>query len=189
MKEKIKKLLIESQKTVSSLTSGEKLEQIESAANSIVPALKAGGKVLVFGNGGSAADSQHMAAELVGRFKKERRGIPAIALTTNTSTLTALSNDYGYDKSFERQLEAFGKKGDIAIGISTSGNAKNVINAVRLAKKIGLTTIALTGKGGGPLALESELSIIIDSDDTARIQEAHIVVIHILCELIEDSVK
>lgn len=189
MKEKIKNILAENQKAVSSLTSAEKLGQIESAANCITSALKTGGKVLIFGNGGSAADSQHMAAELVGRFKKERKGMPAIALTTNTSTLTALSNDYSYDKSFERQVEAFGKKGDVAIGISTSGSAKNVVNAVRLAKKMGLKTIALTGKGGGVLAPESELSMVIDSDDTARIQEAHIVVIHILCELIEDSIK
>ncbi len=189
MKEKIKNILVENQRVVLSLTSAEKLEQIESAANCMIAALRAGGKIIVFGNGGSAADSQHMAAELVGRFKKERKGIPAIALTTNTSTLTALSNDYGYDKSFERQVEAFGKKGDVAIGISTSGNAENVVNAVRLAKKMGLKTIALTGKGGGKLKTESELSMVVDSNDTARIQEAHIAIIHILCEFIEDSVK
>ena len=143
MKTKIKKIIEESRETKSSLLSEENLGLIEKAAKSIISALEKGGKLIVFGNGGSAADSQHMAAELVGRFKKERKAIPAIALTTNTSTITALSNDYGYDISFKRQIEALGKKNDIAIGISTSGTAKNVTEAIKTAKKLGLATIAL----------------------------------------------
>ena len=128
-----------------------------------------------------------MVAELVGRFKKERKAIPAIALTTNTSSLTALSNDYGYEVSFKRQLEALGKKGDVAVAISTSGSARNVNEAIGLAKEMGLSTIALTGKNGGDLKSISELAFIVKSSDTARIQEAHILLIHILCELIENS--
>jgi len=128
-----------------------------------------------------------MVAELVGHFKKERKAIPAIALTTNTSTLTALSNDYGYDITFKRQLEALGKRGDVAIGISTSGTAKNVIAALTAAKKKGLATIALTGRDGGKLKNIADLSIVIKSKDTPRIQEAHILIIHILCELVENS--
>jgi len=143
--------------------------------------------VLVFGNGGSAADSQHMAAELVGRFRKERKALPAIALTTNTSTITALSNDYGYDVSFKRQVEALGKKGDVAVGISTSGTAKNVTCALKKAKDAGLLTVALTGKDGGEIKSIADLSLVVKSDNTARIQEAHILIIHILCELIEDE--
>jgi len=185
MQNKIKKAIEESSGIKALLSSSEGLVLIESAAKKIIAVLKRGGKVIVFGNGGSAADSQHMAAELVGRFKKERRAIPAIALTTNTSSITALSNDYGYDISFKRQLEALGKKGDIAIGISTSGTAKNVNEAVKQAKNTGIETIALSGKGGGKLKGLAYLAIIVKSNDTPRIQEAHILIIHILCELIE----
>jgi len=185
MQNKIKKAIEESSGIKALLSSSEGLVLIESAAKKIIAVLKRGGKVIVFGNGGSAADSQHMAAELVGRFKKERRAIPAIALTTNTSSITALSNDYGYDISFKRQLEALGKKGDIAIGISTSGTAKNVNEAVKQAKNTGIETIALSGKGGGKLKGLADLAIIVKSNDTPRIQEAHILIIHILCELIE----
>ena len=169
--------------------SEENLALIGKIAETIISSLKKEGKVIIFGNGGSAADSQHMAAELVGRFKKERKGIPAIALTTNTSTISALSNDYGYDIIFKRQVEALGKAGDTAIGISTSGAAKNVIQAMALAKEMGLETIALTGKGGGELKGISKLALVVESADTARIQEAHILIIHILCELIEDSLS
>jgi D-sedoheptulose 7-phosphate isomerase len=187
MRNKIKKIIEESRETETSLLSPDNLELIEKAAQKIISSLKSGGKVIVFGNGGSAADSQHMAAELVGRFKKERGAIPALALTTNTSCLTALSNDYGYDISFKRQLEALGKKGDIAVAISTSGEAKNVLEAVKAAKGLGIPTIALTGKGGGKLKDIADLSIVVKSKDTPRIQEAHILLIHILCELIEDA--
>ena len=161
---------------------------IESAAKAIIVSLKSGGKILIFGNGGSAADSQHFAAELVGRFKKERKALGAIALSVNTSTLTAIANDYGYEASFARQVEALGKIGDIAFGISTSGNSKNVIAAVNKAKTIGLKTIGLLGCGGGELAKVCDLSIVVGSKDTPRVQESHITIIHILCELIENDI-
>ncbi|MFH0764245.1 MAG: D-sedoheptulose 7-phosphate isomerase [Candidatus Omnitrophota bacterium] len=186
MKNLIKKRIAESIKVKESLCKAE-LDSIETAARTIVKSLKAGGKLLVFGNGGSAADSQHIAAELVGRFKKERRALPAIALTANTSTITAIANDYGYDVTFSRQIEALGKPGDVALGISTSGNSKNVIEAVKKAKNIGMKTVSLSGCGGGKLKGECEISIAIDSKDTPRIQESHILIGHILCELIEEE--
>ena len=161
--------------------------EIEQAASAIISAVKKGGKLIVFGNGGSAADSQHIVAELVGRFQKERMAIPAIALTTNTSSLTAIANDYGYDVSFSRQLEALAKKGDVALGISTSGNAKNVIEAAKKAKGLGLTVIGLTGGRGGRIARIADINIAVPSDVTARIQESHILIGHILCELVEES--
>ncbi len=164
------------------------LANIESAAKAMIVSLKNGGKILVFGNGGSAADSQHFAAELVGRFKKERKALSAIALSVNTSILTAIANDYGYEASFARQVEALGKIGDIAFGISTSGNSKNVIAAVNKAKALGLKTIGLLGCGGGELAKICDLSIIVGSKNTPRVQESHITIIHILCELIENDI-
>jgi len=185
MKDKIKRILEEDRATKKALIEGD-LSSIEKAIESITTSLKKGGKLIVFGNGGSAADSQHMVAELVGRFKKERRALPAIALTTNTSSLTALSNDYGYEVSFKRQLEALGKKGDVAIAISTSGMARNVIEAIRLARTQSIYTIALTGKKGGKLKSEVDTVIVVDSENTPRIQESHIVIIHIMCEIIED---
>ncbi|MFA6079825.1 MAG: D-sedoheptulose 7-phosphate isomerase [Candidatus Omnitrophota bacterium] len=160
---------------------------IERAAKLIARSIKNGGKLIVFGNGGSAADSQHIAAELVGRFKKERRALGAIALTTDTSSLTALANDYGYESVFKRQVEALAKRGDAALGISTSGNSVNVLEALKLAKKMGLKTISLSGCGGGKLKKTSDISIVIDSGDTARIQESHIMIGHILCQIIEDE--
>lgn len=158
---------------------------IEKAAKSIIASLQAGGKVMIFGNGGSAADSQHMAAELVGRFKKDRRALPAIALTTNTSTLTAIANDYGYHVVFSRQIEALGKSGDVAIGISTSGNSKNILQALKKAGEMGIGTIGLTGSKGGSLAKACDIAIVVPSDDTPRIQEAHLLICHVLCELVE----
>jgi D-sedoheptulose 7-phosphate isomerase len=146
------------------------------------------GKVILFGNGGSASDSQHIAAELVGRFKKDRTALAAIALTVNTSVLTSLANDYGYEVVFARQIEALGQKNDVAIGISTSGKAKNVANGLRQAKKMGLKTVALTGGDGGEIAKLAEVSLVVPSPVTARIQEAHITIGHIICELIEQAV-
>ncbi len=164
----------------------DEVANIEKAARIIIKSLRLGGKVLIFGNGGSAADSQHMAAELVGRFKKERRALAAIALTANTSILTAVGNDYGYDAIFSRQIAALGRKGDVAIGISTSGNSANVLNAVREAKSLDISTIGLSGNGdGGKLGRACDISIIVDSKDTPRVQESHITIIHILCDLIE----
>ena len=185
----IENLIKENRRVIQNLLSDQGLASIEKAAGNIIGSLEAGGKVIVFGNGGSAADSQHMVAEFVGRFKKERRAIPAIALTTNTSTITALSNDYGYEISFKRQIEALAKKADIAIGISTSGMAKNVIDALREAKKRGLATIALAGKDGGKIKSIADLAIVVTSNNTPRIQEAHILIIHILCELVENNLS
>lgn len=159
---------------------------IEKASQTVYQAVRNGRKVLFFGNGGSASDSQHLAAELVGRYEKERKGLAAIALTTDTSILTAVGNDYGYDKIFERQIEALGQKGDVAFGISTSGNSKNVLLGIRKAKAQGLHTIGLSGKDGGELKSLADLSIVVPSEKTARIQEAHILIGHIICERVDE---
>ena len=165
----------------------DQIGNIENAANAIIESLKAGKKLLVFGNGGSAADSQHIAAELVGRFKMERKALPAIALTTDTSILTALANDYSYDMVFSRQVEALGIAGDVALGISTSGNSKNVIEALRKARALKMKTIALLGGDGGNISREADISIIVATKDTPRIQESQIMISHIICALIEDG--
>ena len=158
---------------------------LEVAANICIDSLKQGGKILIFGNGGSAADAQHIAAELVGRYKLERKGLSAIALSTDTSSLTAIANDYGYEHVFDRQIEALANPEDVAIGISTSGNSSNVINALQLAKNIGCKSIGLSGKSGGNINKICDVNLIIPSKDTARIQEMHILVGHIICHLIE----
>lgn len=150
-------------------------------------AIADGNKVLFCGNGGSAADSQHLAAELVGRFVKERRSLAAIALTTDTSILTAVANDYGYDEVFARQVEGLGRSGDVLIGISTSGNSKNIVKAVEMARSIGMHTIAFTGQGGGKLKEICDLTLAVPSNNTARIQEMHILAGHIVCELVEEE--
>lgn len=154
------------------------------AAKAIADAFKAGRKVLLFGNGGSAADAQHIAAEFMNRFMIERPPLPAIALTTDTSILTSISNDYAFEEIFSKQLKALGKKGDIALGISTSGSSANVLKGLRAAKKLGMTTIALVGEGGKAASL-ADISLSVPSRSTPRVQEAHIVVGHILCELID----
>ncbi|HJV66603.1 MAG TPA: D-sedoheptulose 7-phosphate isomerase [Geomonas sp.] len=158
---------------------------IESAVSVLVDALKAGNKVLVMGNGGSAADAQHLAAEIVGRFKLERRALPAIALTTDSSILTAVGNDYGFDRVFSRQVEALALPGDVVIGISTSGNSPNVQLALAAAAEKGCRTMALLGKDGGSIGKLAELPLIVPSNDTPRIQEGHITIIHIVCDLVE----
>lgn len=163
------------------------IPNIENAVKVIQNCIKEGGKLLIFGNGGSAADSQHIAAEFVGRFKLERKAMPALALTTNTSTLTALSNDYGYDVTFKRQIESLGNKSDVVLAISASGNAKNVIEAVKTAKEKGIRAIALTGRDGGVLKGLCDISIVVNSQDTARIQESHILIGHIIAEIIESN--
>jgi D-sedoheptulose 7-phosphate isomerase len=162
-------------------------KDIKAAANMISIALKKGGKVILFGNGGSAADAQHLAAEFVGRFKLERQGLASIALTTNTSIITSIANDYGYEEIFSRQVEAIASDNDIVIGISTSGNARNVIAGLLEAKKMGLKVVALAGSGGGEMAAISDLALVVPSDNTARVQEAHIVIGHIICELAEQN--
>ncbi len=159
---------------------------IEKAARLVYDCLKKGNKVLFFGNGGSASDSQHLAAEIVGRYERERRGFPAIALTTDTSILTAVANDYGYDRIFERQIEALGVKGDVAFGISTSGNSKNVLLGVEKAKALGLATVGFSGRDGGALGRIVDLSIVVPSAKTARIQESHIMIGHIICERVDE---
>jgi D-sedoheptulose 7-phosphate isomerase len=162
---------------------------IVEAASVIVSCFRSGRKLLFFGNGGSAADAQHLAAEFVGRFVLERAGLPAIALTTDSSILTAVGNDYGFDQVFARQIQALGSPGDVAIAISTSGNSPNVIEGVKAAKKGDLKTIGLSGKDGGLLAKEANLAITIASTSTARIQECHIAVGHLLCELTEEELE
>ncbi len=157
----------------------------EEIANRMVDAIIAGKKIIWCGNGGSAADSQHLAAELVGRFRRERKGIASIALTTDTSILTAIANDYGYECVFSRQLEALCTAGDVVVGISTSGNSKNVCLAFQTAEERGATTVAFTGSGGGKMAELANLSVKISSKDTARIQEGHILLGHMLCDWIE----
>jgi len=157
------------------------------AGRAVAERVRGGGQVLVFGNGGSAADAQHFAAELVGRFLRERRALPALALTSDPSVTTAIGNDLGYDRLFSRQLEAHGRAGDVAIGISTSGRSRNVLEALRLARSRGLLTIGLTGAGGGELGPLVDFLIDVPHRETPRIQEVHGMVVHILCALIEEE--
>lgn len=161
------------------------LAQVERVATVVKAALANGNKVLFCGNGGSAADSQHLAAEFVGRFQKERQGLPAIALTVDTSILTAVGNDYGFDKVFVRQVEALGNKGDVLVGISTSGNSPNVLAAIELAKSKGIFCVGMTAAGGGNMMEVCDECIAIPAKITARAQEMHILIGHILCELVD----
>ena len=158
---------------------------VEVAAKICLQCLKNGNKILLFGNGGSAADAQHIAAELVGRYKTERKGLAAIALTTDTSALTAISNDYGYDCVFDRQVEALANTGDVAIGISTGGTSTNVASALKLAKDLDCKTIGFSGRGGGEMNELCDINIVVPAQDTARIQEMHIVIGHTICHLID----
>ncbi|MFC1594780.1 SIS domain-containing protein [Candidatus Omnitrophota bacterium] len=186
MKEKIIRILEDSIAVKQKIMQSD-VGKIIALANTVVESLRKGGKVIIFGNGGSAADSQHIAAEFVGRFKIDRQALPAVALTVNTSVLTAIGNDYGFEFVFSKQIEALGRPEDIVIGISTSGKAKNVLEGIRKAKSLGIKTIAFTGGDGGPLAKESDIAYVAPSDVTARIQEAHITIGHILCELAEEQ--
>jgi D-sedoheptulose 7-phosphate isomerase len=163
------------------------LPEMRKCADAIVSSLKTGGKILIFGNGGSAADAQHIAAELVGRYEKERRSLPAIALTTDTSALTAIANDYSYDSIFARQIEGLATPGDVVIGISTSGNSPNVIAGIMKARERGCVTIGLTGSTGKKLAGVCDLSVLVPSNRTARIQEAHIFIGHYLCSMVDQE--
>jgi D-sedoheptulose 7-phosphate isomerase len=165
------------------------IPQIEESAKLIIEKLSSGGKLLVMGNGGSAADAQHITAELVGRFEKDHNPIPAIAITTNSSILTAVSNDFGFDDIFLRQAKAFLKPGDVVLAISTSGTSPNINRAVEYAKSIGVPSVGLSGKDGGQLKDLCEICLIISSGRTCRIQEAHILIGHILCELIENHLS
>jgi len=157
------------------------------AAQAIAEALGAGGKLLAFGNGGSAADAQHLAAELVGRFQKERAAIPAIALTVDTSVLTSVANDYSFKQVFARQVEALGRPGDVAIGISTSGESPNVLIALQAAKVQGLKTVALTGRDGGSVGRAADIHVNVPDQNAARVQEVHRTLMHVICEIVEDG--
>ena len=158
---------------------------LQMAGERLIQTIQAGGCAFICGNGGSAADAQHFAAELTGRFERDRRAWPAVALTTDTSALTAIGNDYGFDYVFSRQLEALGRPGDLLIAISTSGNSRNVLQAVTQAKAGGITSIGLLGRDGGEIAREVDLALVVPSSRTARIQEMHILILHIWCEMLD----
>tara|TARA_A100001388_G_C28496727_1_gene369638 strand:- start:42 stop:629 length:588 start_codon:yes stop_codon:yes gene_type:complete len=162
-------------------------KKIEKSSDILSKSLKLGGTIFWCGNGGSAADSQHIAAEFVGRFKKNRKPLKSIALSTDTSVITCISNDFSYEEIFSRQLEALGSKGDVLVAITTSGNSKNIIKALLQANKMGVKSIGLFGKGGGKCKNLVDLSLIVPSDSTARIQETHILIEHLLCELVENK--
>jgi len=164
------------------------LAPVFAAAAAIAGAVATGGKLLVFGNGGSAADAQHVAAELVGRFERERRGIAAVALTTDASVVTSIANDYGFERVFARQVEALGARGDVAFGISTSGASGNIVAGLGAAAARGLTTVALTGKDGGAVGRSAAIHINVPSPSAARVQEVHRTLLHVICDLVEQSV-
>jgi len=157
------------------------------ASQITVDTLKAGNKVILFGNGGSAADAQHIAAELTGRYKTERKGLPGLALTTDTSALTAIGNDYGYDRVFDRQVESLAREGDLLIGISTSGNSKNVVNALKLGSEMGCKTLGLSGRDGGAMNDVCDFNLVVPSNNTPRIQEMHILFGHTICQCIDKA--
>jgi D-sedoheptulose 7-phosphate isomerase len=162
-------------------------ENVAMCAELCIKCLQNGGKILIFGNGGSAADAQHIAAELVGKYKTERDGISAIALTTDTSILTSIGNDFGYEHVFDRQVEALANEGDVLIGISTSGKSINVVNGLKIASKIKCSSIGLSGYDGGDMNQICDINLVVSSRDTARIQEMHIIIGHIICHLIEQE--
>ena len=187
--DEITRIIIEHNRVIGAMLSDHGLiRDIERAALMIAGCIRDGGAVLVFGNGGSAADAQHISAELVGRFAMERKGLRAIALTTDTSVMTSLTNDYGYEDIFSRQIEALGRPGDIALAISTSGNSPNVLRAIDTARRIGLRVIGLSGKDGGEMRGRCDHLIIVPSNDTPHIQEGHTLVYHIICGLVEKEV-
>jgi len=163
----------------------ELLPNLQRAADMMIESMRSGNKAIFFGNGGSAADAQHLAAEFVGRFARERRGLPALALSVNTSSITAIGNDYGFEDIFVRQVEAFGHPGDVAVGLTTSGNSPNVVLALVRAKKLGLKTIAFSGRDGGKVAAAADLTLVVPHSSTPRIQEMHITLGHLLCEAVE----
>ncbi len=189
MKNYIKEQIKKSYETKQAIYENEELlSKIEELVKLCVELYKGSHKTILAGNGGSAADAQHIAAELVGRYGFDRPSIPSLALTTDTSNLTAIGNDYGYDKVFSRQLEGMGQSGDIFIGISTSGNSANLINAFMSAKAKGIITVALVGKDGGEMAKMADIALVVPSNSTPRIQESHILIGHILCDIIEKEI-
>ena len=189
MKKYIKEQIKQSYKTKQAIYENEDLlDAIEKVALKCVDLYRTDKKTILAGNGGSAADAQHIAAELVGRYGFDRPSIPSLSLTTDTSNLTAIGNDYGYDQVFSRQLEGMGQEGDIFIGISTSGNSINIIKAFESAKKKNIMTVALTGRDGGQMAKTADIALIVPSNATPRIQESHILIGHILCDIIEKEI-
>ena len=184
--ERIKEIMSESSSLI--LTSVDLSKKIEDAVNTIIKCLEEKNKLIIFGNGGSAADAQHISAEFIGRFQRERESLPAISLTTDTSVLTSLSNDYSYDTVFSRQCESLVSKGDVVLGISTSGNSKNIENGIITSKSKGAVTIGLLGEDGGTIKNFVDISIQVPSKNTARIQEVHRVIYHIICELVERKI-
>jgi len=186
MKEMIQAELKAHKETIEA-TIANMVPNIELAAQMMVETLQSGHKILLCGNGGSAADAQHIAAELTGRYKSERKGLPGIALTTDTSALTAIANDYGYARVFDRQVEALANTGDMLIGISTSGNSDNIISALNLAQSLGCKTLGFSGRTGGKMNESCDLNLVVPSEDTPRIQEMHILIGHILCQAVDDS--
>jgi len=186
MREKISRSIKESIRVKNSLLKTQ-LPAISSLAGMMSSAIKSGNKILIFGNGGSASDAQHIAGELVGRFRMDRAALPAIALTTDPSLLTALANDYGYDTVFRRQVEALGSRGDVLIALTTSGTSANILQAAAAARDMGIFVIGLTGQTGGKLKSAADLTIMVPSMDTPRIQEAHITIAHIICQLVESE--
>lgn len=189
MKNYIKDQIKKSYETKQAIYQNEELlSKIVEVCKLCVELYKGKNKTILAGNGGSAADAQHIAAELVGRYGFDRPSIPSLALTTDTSNLTAIGNDYGYDKVFSRQLEGMGQTGDIFFGISTSGNSRNIINAFEVAKQKSIKTIALVGKDGGAMAKMADIALVVPSESTPRIQESHILIGHIICDIIEKEI-
>lgn len=186
MKERMKAAFLSHREVLDALERelGPKMIQV---ADLLVDTFRSGKKLLVMGNGGSAADAQHLAGEIVGRFRLERRGLPAIALSTDSSIITAVGNDYGFEAIFSRQVEALAQEGDVVIGISTSGSSPNVFSALRLAREMGCRTVGLLGKDGGSIREMVDIDLTVPGQDTPRIQEGHITIIHILCELVEQA--
>ena len=188
MKQAIKDEFISHLETINKVIDSME-EKLEVASLLAVETLRNGNKILLCGNGGSAADAQHIAAELTGRYKTERRGLPGIALTTDTSALTAIGNDYGYDRVFDRQVEALANKGDLLIGISTSGNSKNIINALKVAREMGCKTLGLSGRDGGAMNELCDVNLVVPSNNTPRIQEMHILFGHTICQIIDNELS
>ena len=183
--EQVIKTITESSNLI--LNSRDLSEKIEESINEIIKCFKTGNKIIIFGNGGSAADAQHIVAEFIGRFQKERKSLPAISLTTDSSIITSLSNDYSYEIVFSRQCESLVSKGDVVIGISTSGNSKNVEKGIKTAKSMGAVTIGLLGGDGGIINNVVDIPIVVKSTNTARIQEVHRVIYHIICGIVEEE--
>lgn len=186
-KKRILELLNENKSVISKLS--DLTDEIELVISKIIECFESGKKIIIFGNGGSAADSQHLAAEFVGRFKYERKSLPAISLTTDTSIITALGNDYGFDSIFSRQCEAIVENGDVVIAISTSGKSRNILEGVLTCKSRGSFIMGFTGLGGDDLSKLCDVSVIVPSNSTPRIQEGHRVIFHIICEIVEDHFK